>query len=185
MSGFYLALLAVLIAGFGARDQLLLAELTKAQGARLPLLVVAVMTGLIASLAAALVATRGIEVRQPDARVWLAVFALVLAGLEVLVLRARRAASEPTHSLGAAAVVLLALQIVDASRLLIFALAIATAAPGPVVFGGALATIALLWLAWAYPERVLHPSVRLFRRIAGVVLLATALFFAMQLRGII
>ena len=86
---------------------------------------------------------------------------------------------EPTASLGALAIVVLAHQITDASRFLIFALAVAFAAPLAAGLGGALAGAASLGLAWVLPEVFVHGRLQLVRQGIGALLLvvATVAFF--------
>ena len=141
MTGFLFAFLATLLAALGARDQLLVAQLAKAQGQRVALLAVALACALGASAAAAKLAAvlLGAEFAgQPAARFIFAGLSLVLAGGEALLLGARRAPEEPTRSLFAAGVVLLAQQVTDAVRFLILGLALATSAPVPAVVGKAM-----------------------------------------------
>ncbi len=80
-------------------------------------------------------------------KIWFVAAAMVLAALEVIVLRAPVAPREPTRSLGAIAIVLLAGVLADASGLLILSLGVATAAPLFVAAGGALAVAGVLGAA--------------------------------------
>ena len=174
MTGFLFAFLATLLAALGARDQLLVAQLAKAQGQRVALLAVALACALGASAAAAKLAAvlLGAEFAgQPAARFIFAGLSLVLAGGEALLLGARRAPEEPTRSLFAAGVVLLAQQVTDAVRFLILGLALATSAPVPAGMGGAAGSMAALAAAWAFPELGGHPRLGLLRRMAGLFLL--------------
>lgn len=177
MAGFYFTFLAVLLAGLGARDQLTVARLTQVQGARLGVL----LTALAVSAATAALAAWGASVIAPQlpakARLVLAAFALGLAGAESLLLGQRRKAEEPTHSLGALAIVLFAHQLTDSVRLLVFAVAVATNAPVPAGLAGAAAGSSLLAAGWFAPELVTRPAARMVRRLlgAGMVLVALGL----------
>ena len=131
MSGFLFAFLAVLAAGFGARDQILLALLTRAQGRRPMLLAVALAGAVLATAFAGWAAWRLSAEMTGPARDALASIALVIAGGEMALLRPKREPAEPTRSLFAAFLVLVAWQVSDAARLLVFALGVATAAPCP------------------------------------------------------
>lgn len=183
MSGFLFAFLAVLLAGIGARDQVLVAGLTARQGARGGLLLVALATALAACALAAWGAVALAPMMTAKARMILAAMALALAGAEALVLRAPAAPAEPTHSLGAAAIVLLALQITDAARFLIFAIALATMAPIPAGLGGMAGSAMALVAGWLAGADLLRPQLRLARRLTGLVLLLVAIGLALRAFG--
>ena len=176
MTGFYFAFLAVLLAGLGARDQATVANLTLRQGARLGVLAmgiaVSVATAAVAAWAASLIA----PMLPPAARLFLAAFALGLAGSEALLLSPRNKPKEPTHSLGAFGIVILAQQLGDAARFLVFATAVATNAPIPAGVGGAVAGVALLAAGWFAPESVGQPLLRKLRRAIGAVMLLLAIY---------
>jgi Ca2+/H+ antiporter, TMEM165/GDT1 family len=137
MSAALLAFLAAVLAGLGARDQMLVAQLAARRS--LPLVVVGL--AILTSAATAGLAARAGEVLIPEltagARLLFAGFAAVVAGVECLVLRPPRALKEPTRSLAAHAIVLIAHQMTDAARFLIFAIAVATAGPSGAALGGA------------------------------------------------
>jgi len=183
MTGIYLAFAAVLVSGFGARDQVTLAGLSDVQGRRPAVLIVAlfvcVLTAFLPAMAADLIA----PMLPENARNFLAAMALGFAGLETLVLIPRASPREPTHSLGALALVLVGFQLTDAARFLIFGVAFATNAAVPVAIGGALASAGLLALGWSCPSVALSKLVRPFRRHAGVVLIAIATYLALHALG--
>jgi len=85
----------------------------------------------------------------PQAKAMLVAIALVLAALELAVLRAPRAPSEPTRAFGAAALVLSAAQLSAATSFIVFALAAALAAPWLAAAGGAVGSGAVLTAAWS------------------------------------
>ncbi|MFM5893601.1 MAG: hypothetical protein ACKOQM_04115, partial [Novosphingobium sp.] len=107
MSAFLLALLAALVAGLGARDQMVVAELAARRGTGLGLLVTAVSVALLSAGVAGWLGGQVAPQMMPRARSILVAMALGLAALELVVLRPHRQAAEPTESLGALAVVLL------------------------------------------------------------------------------
>lgn len=183
MSGFLFAFLAVLLAGIGARDQVLLANLTARQGARGSLLLVALATGIATSAFAAWGALALMPVLTGPARILLAAMALGLAGAEALLLKPPTAPEEPTQSLGAACIVLLAHQITDSARFLIFAIALATMAPIPAGIGGAAGSAAALVAGWLGGGDLLRPGLTLTRRITGGVFLAVAAIVALKAFG--
>jgi hypothetical protein len=183
MTGFYFAFLAVLLAGIGARDQVAVAGLVLRQGARPGVLVVAVAVSLATAALAGWAATAVAPLLAPPARLFFAALALALAGGESLLIRPRRGPQEPTASLGALAVVLLAHQATDAARFLIFAVAVASGAPLPAAIGGAAGGAAMVAAGWLAPELATHPRTRTLRLGLGVVLLLAGLFVGLRALG--
>lgn len=178
MSGFLFAFLAVLVCGIGARDQALVAGLTRAQGARPLLLLTALVAAGLTTAFAGWAAGRLAAGMAPPARTMFAAFALILAGLEVLVLRGPRAPQEPTGSLFAAFLVLAAQQITDGARFLVLALGVATAAPLPAALGGGAASLLAVTAGWLAPDLVEGRPVRSVRKAAGGGLIAVGLWLA-------
>ena len=183
MSGFILALVGVLLAGLGARDQMTVAALSRRQGARPGVLLVAIgVCGISASLAgwaAMLIA----PMMTAPARLFLAAIALGFAGGEALALSPPREPQEPTLSLGALAAVLLAHQLTDAARFLIFGIALAADARMPAVLGGGMAGILLLAAAWGAGEWFVWERLRWVRRALGLVMMLTALWLGLRVMG--
>lgn len=166
------------MAGTGARDQATVAAMTLRQGPRPGLLVIAMMV----SLATAAFATWGAVIvtplLMPRARLVLAAFALAGAGIEALWPFTIRRPHEPTTSLGALLIVLLAHQLTDAARFLVFAIAAGQAAPIAAGIGGAAGGAAVVAAAWLLPQAFTNPQLRLARRAIGAVLLLLALIVA-------
>jgi putative Ca2+/H+ antiporter (TMEM165/GDT1 family) len=175
MSAFYFAFLAVLLAGLGSRDQLTVAAMTLRQGQRPALLIVGVIASVATAAAAAWAAGEVAPLLAPRARLVMAALALGLAGGEALVSFAPRRPREPTASLGALALLLLAHQLTDAARFLVFAIAVAQAAPLPAGIGGAAGGAAMLAAGWMAPAAFVHPRLLLARRTVGALLLLVAL----------
>ncbi|WP_296677964.1 hypothetical protein [Novosphingobium sp.] len=174
MAALLFSLLAVVIVGLGARDQMTLAAMTARQGQRPALLIAAVLTG-AASIAVAVWASLLIAQAIPaPARQLFAVMALGLAGLEMLVLRRAGQPLEPTNSLGAFVVVMLAQQLTDATRFVVMALAVATLAPIPTALGGAAAAMALAIAGWLAAEWLVAHDLTRVRRVTGAAILAGA-----------
>jgi putative Ca2+/H+ antiporter (TMEM165/GDT1 family) len=170
VSGFLFALLASFVASCGARDQTILAQLSAAQGPRALVLAAAlVATAATAALAAWFGAGLAVGM-TPETRTMFAALALLLSGAEMLVLRTPRAPTEPTRSVFAAFIVIVAQQITDATRFLILALAVGTVSPVPAAMGGAVGAGAALGLGWGAPQLARDPRVRLGRRLAGGLL---------------
>ena len=104
---------------------------------------------------------------------------LGLAALELLFVRPRRSADEPTNSLGAFAVVLLAQQLTDAARLLVFALAAASALPQLAALGGAVGGGLSLLGGWLAGQDLRRLPLVAVRRGLGLVLAGLALWLAL------
>jgi hypothetical protein len=185
VSGFYLALLAVLFAGVGARDQVTIAGLALGQGRRPGALAVGIAVSMATAAFAVWAASVVAPVLAPKARPVLAAIALGLAGAEALLIAPGRRPEEPTASLGALAIVLLAHQATDAARFLVFAIAVATNAPVAVGMAGAVGGAALLTAAWLAPAMATDARLRLARRIIGVGLLLLGTFVALRAFGYI
>lgn len=179
MASVLFAMLAVLVTGLGARDQLLVADLTERQGPRPGILLVALLAAGISAAAAGWVGMITAPLLAPRARTLLVAMVLGLAALELLLIRPRRTGAEPTQSLGAFAVVLLAQQLTDAARLVVFALTAASALPVLAAIGGAAGgglTVLAGWLAGASLRSL--PLVTA-RRVLGVGLAAIAVWLAL------
>lgn len=181
MSGFLFAFVAIALASIGARDQLLLARMSQRQGQRPGLLIIAILTA-SASCAAAVWVAQFVAGELPTipARIVFAGLALVFAGGEALLLGARKPPEEPTQSLFAALVVLLAQQITDAARFVVVALTILTRAPLPVALGSAAASALMLAVVWTAPEVTGQRTLPWVRRLAGAVLFGTGLLLIWQ-----
>lgn len=185
MPAFYLTLMAVLLAGLGARDQVTLAGVALRQRRRPALLIVAVLCAAATAALAAWAAQRMLPILPPPARAIFAAIALAVAGAESMLLVPRRNPGEPTHSLGALALVLLARQVTDAARFLVFGLGVGMGAPVASGVGGVLGSAALVSFAWASPEFFGRPAARLARRTVGAVLVLVALILFLWEFGIL
>src|SRR5690606_8293656 len=107
---------------------------------------------LASAITAALAAGAGFLMARllpPDAKTMLVAFALLAAGAEMLLLHGRKPPDEPTRSLFAILVVLVAQQIGDGARFLVLAIAIATGGPVLAALGGAAGGGIALTAGWA------------------------------------
>jgi hypothetical protein len=122
----------------------------------------------------------------PAAKGMFVALALAVGGIELLLLKPPAPAAEPTRSLGAIALVLLAEQVTDAARFFVLALAVATAAPALAAAGGALGSGAVLTAAWALGgEWQARLPQRTIRRAVGTLFLLAAIIVALTTRGVI
>lgn len=182
MTGFLLAFVATLIAGFGARDQVLAAGFSARQGERPAVLLIALASAGLAAAAAVWLAGSFAPQLAPAARRMLAVLALGLAAVELLASRRRAVPAEPTESLGAFALVLLAQQLTDASRFLLFAIVMASVLPVAAGLGGALGGMAVVTAGWMGGQQLLDLPLVTVRRWLGAALLALAAILFVALR---
>ena len=151
------------------------ARLAQAHGSALGVMLAIVPAALLACALAGYFAAGIAPLLDSEARRWVVVGALALAGAEVLVLRAAAAPREPTHSVGATMLVLWAALLSGASGLLVLALGVATAAPWLAGAGGALGTAAALALAATLGPDWENAPLAWIRRAGGSVLLLAAL----------
>lgn len=182
MTGLLFTLIAVILAGIGARDQVTVARIAARNGASVGLLVTALGLAVATAALAGWAATAIAPLLTAKARMVFACLALATAGLESLVLSPGRKPLEPTHSLGALAIVLFAQQLTDAARFLVLAIAVATGAAIPAAVGGAAGGAAVMAAAWLAPEFAEDSRLALVRRvIGGLMLLAAAALAARTL----
>jgi len=183
MAAFYLTFVAVLLSGIAARDQVVIAALTRAQGRRWGVLVTGLVCAAATSALAAYAAARFLATLPVPARPVLAAIVIGLAGLEQLILSPRRTPREPTHSLGALGLVLLAHQVTDAARFTLFGLAIGKGAPLVAGLGGGLAGLILIAAAWGLAEVFAGRRIRVWRRVVGGLMLVIAIAMFLTARG--
>lgn len=168
MLAFISAFAAALLLGLGARDQMLVAGLSLRLGKRLSLL----LTALAASALTSALAVWGGETLALPVSPLLAGFALIFAGLEMILRRPGALPEEPTRSLGAMGLAFALVQIFDAVRIVLFGLTLSATLPGAAMFGlvaGALASVGLGWNSGSH--LLSFPLLRL-RRIAGLLFTA-------------
>ncbi len=174
MLGFLLALIATVLAGTGARDQVLVAGLAAKLGQRPSLLAISLVSSALAAAGAVWLAGAFAPRLAEPVRQMLAVLVLGLAALEMLAFPPRPGPAEPTHSLGAFAIVLLAQQLTDATRFLLFGIVVASLLPGATGLGGALGGMAVVAFGWSGGQALLGLPLRRIRRWLGAVLLVLA-----------
>lgn len=185
MPAFYLTLIAVLLSGIGARDQVTVAGLSLRQGQRPGVLIVAVVSALLTAVFAAWAARVVLAELPPPARGIFAAFALGMAGLESVILTPRCDVREPTNSLGALFLVLLMHQITDAPRFLVFGMGVGLAGPVPAGLAGILGGTGLVVFAWSRPALMDTATARWTRRAVGGLLVVAALALGLSEIGIV
>ena len=184
MSSFLFGFALVLLVSLGARDQLLVARLAHRTGPGL------LLAGAVAATASAfLMAAAGQVIAIdlfPEAGKMLIAIALLVASIELVWPMHQKGPRDPTQSVFAAFVVLLARQIGDAGRFLVFALSAWTALPWLTAAGAALGGIASLAVGWSM-GRALEASLplRWIRLAMASALLLAALVIGLGVRGMI
>ena len=186
MSAFLFSLVAVFLTSLGSRDQILIARLSGALGRNYALLVlgwlIAVATAIVMTAAGAHI---GAMLPGP-AKTMLAAFALIMASAELAWPNRVRKPAEPTRSLGAIGIVLLARQIGDASRFLIFAFAAGAGLSWFAGAGGAIGGMAAVFLGWALRSDLEAAlPLRTIRIVLAVVVGMAAAVIALSARGLV
>lgn len=149
MPAFFLTFLACVVASMAGRDALRVARLSAALGPGPGLFLAIALAGVATSAVAAWLGSLLAPTMTFEARLVFAAIALAAAAIEPFLRRAPPEPSEPTRSTGAILLVLVASLATDAVRFLVLAFAAVTAAPLLVGAGGALATLAVLFIAAA------------------------------------
>ena len=186
MPSFFLALIVAALATLGGREAVRVARLSAALGGGRALLVAGWLACAIACVLAARLGAAVASELAPEAKTMLVAIALLLAGLELLILRPGRAPAEPTRSFGAVLLVLGAAQLTAAAGFLVFALAGATGAPWLAALGGALGSGAVFTASWSMGvEWEARMPVGLLRYGVSGLLLAAALATGLTARGLL
>ncbi|MGX7894537.1 TMEM165/GDT1 family protein [Tsuneonella sp. HG222] len=186
MPSLFLALIASGLALAGGKSARLVAQLSAALGGSFGLLLICWLTAIVASGLAAWGGGLIEPTLNANGKRMFVAMALAMAALELAWPQRKRKPAEPTRSLGAAALVLLAGQVTDAARFLVLALSVASGVPALAAIGGAIGTGAVLTLAWslgsAWETRLPLGAIRL--AIAALFVIA-AMWSAMSARGMV
>ena len=186
MEGFLLALLLVFALALGGRDQVMVAQWSDALGQSGALLLTAILTATISAAAMAWVGAEFAALLPRRAAQMLVAFALAAAAFELGWPVKAKAPREPTRSLGAIAIVLLARQIGDGARFAVFALAAWASLPFAAGLGGAMGGAGAVALGWAvgaeglarWPLRAVRLGLAACLLVAAVIIGLNARFAA-------
>lgn len=183
MDSFLLALLLTFALALGGRDQLMVGQWADSLGRSTPLLVIAVASAALAAAAMAWLGAEFAALLPRRAQQMLVAFALGVAAIELAWPVRLNPPCEPTRSLGAIGIVLLARQVGDAARFAVFALAAWSVLPLTAGLGGALAGAGAAAMGWSIgAEGLARFPLRTVRLgLAGVLLIA-ALFIGLNAR---
>jgi len=182
---FFLAWLAVTICSLGARDQLLVARLAGQGRSAGALLAVAVPAAVLTAFAMALAGSAVAALLPPAAKQMLVAFALVAAAVELALPVRERPPREPTRSLFALLVVLLARQLGDGARFLVFAFAAAGGSAVLAALGGALGGASALVLAVSLKDDLVRWPLTAIRRIVAALVGMAAIYIGLSARGLV
>lgn len=183
MHAFLLSLLLVFALSLGGRDQWLVARWTEALGQSGALLFTGIACACVSAAFMAWLGAQFAAMLPPRAGQMLVAFALVAAGIELLLRVESAPPKEPTRSLGAIAIVLLARQIGDGARFAVFALAAWSGLPAVTALGGAIGGAAAIALGWGMGAGTLARwPLRAVRLGLGIALLVAALFIGLDAR---
>ncbi|KPF62159.1 hypothetical protein [Porphyrobacter sp. AAP60] len=183
MDGFLLALLLVFALALGGRDQWLVAQWSDALGQGWPLLLTGIAAAAISAVAMAWVGAEFAAMLPRRAAQMLVAFALGVAAFELAWPVRLKSPQEPTRSLGAIGIVLLARQIGDAARFVVFALAAWASLPLTAAMGGALGGAGAIVLGWSLGAKGLARwPLRPVRLAMAACLIIAALFIGLNAR---
>lgn len=183
MDGFLLALLLVIALATGGRDQWLVAHWSDALHQGTALLVVAIVSACLSAGAMAWIGAEFAALLPRRAAQMLVAFALAIAAFELALPVRVKAPQEPTRSLGAVGIVLLARQIGDGARFAVFALGAWTTLPVTAALGGALGGAAAVAVGWsAGAASLARWPLALVRRVLAAGLMVAAVFVGLDAR---
>jgi putative Ca2+/H+ antiporter (TMEM165/GDT1 family) len=183
VDSFLLALLLVSALASGGRDQLMVGQWADSLGRSTPLLLIAMASAMLAAGAMAWLGAEFAALLPRRAGQMLVTFALGLVAINLAWPVRLIAPREPTRSLGAIAIVLLARQVGDASRLAVFALAAWAALPLMAGLGGALAGAGAVALGWSIgAEGLARLPLRAVRLVLAASLLIAAVLIGLNAR---
>ncbi len=167
----------------GGRDQWMVAHWADVLGRGWPLLCVALLSACLSAAVMAWIGAGFAALLPPRAGQMLVAFALGMAAIELALPVRVQSPKEPTRSLPALLIVLLARQIGDGARFGIVALAAWTSAPVTAGLGGALGGASAVVLGWSAGAGVLARwPLGTLRRVLAAGLLVAALFIGIDAR---
>ena len=183
MDTFLLCFVLVFAIALGGRDQVIVARLAETLERSVALLM---LGAVCAAISAGVMTWAGMALAQimpPRAAEMLVAFALATAAVELLWPVKLKGMDEPTRSLGAIGLVLLARQVGDAARFIVFAFAAGATYPLTSALGGAsggFAAVALGWVMGSDLEAKL--PLRAIRITMAVCLIVAAIFIGLNAR---
>lgn len=186
MPSFFLALVLSALATLGGREAVRVARLSARLGPAAGLVTACWLAAIVGMALAAWLGVGVARYLHPDARTMLLALALLMAGVELVLLRPGRKPLEPTRSFGAILLVLAAGQLTGSGGFLVFALAGKSGVPALAAVGGALGAGGVLTAAWAAGEdwEDTLPLALIRYAVAGALVIA-AIVAGLSARGLI
>lgn len=183
MDSFLFCLILTFAIALGGKDQLIVAQFTDAIGRTYALLAAAALCALISAAVMVYSSDLIAGVMPPRAAHMLVAFALAIAAFELFWPKQVKPMKEPTRSIIAIGAVVLARQIGDAARFVVFAFAVEANYPVTALIGGTLGGIAAVALGWALGlARLEKLPLRPIRIAMGVCLILAALLIGLNAR---
>ncbi len=183
MDAFLLALILTFVIALGGREQLIVAQFSSQLDRNVPLLIIAAACAIASAAVMAYVGASMAAILPRRAAEMLVAFSLGIAAIELAWRVKIKPMKEPTRSYVAIGAVLLARQIGDAARFVIFALAAWSVYPTTALIGGALGGVAAVGLGWAAGlDRLQQFPLRHGRLALALCLLLAALLIGLNAR---
>lgn len=186
MPALLLAFIATTIAALGNKDQMIVGDMSDKLGRSSALLAAAwacsALTAVLMSWSGSMLAA----IMPSNGKLMLIAFALGISAFELAWPVRYKPMKEPTRSLGAVFIVLIARQIGDAPRFLIFALAVGMGAPTMAAIGGAIGGGLALTLAWLLGRHeMMGWPLRKIRLSLALIIGMAAIYTGLSARAII
>lgn len=183
MDSFLYCIVLVFAVGLGGRDQMLVARLSSGLEQSPLLLGLGCLCAFISAGVMAFAGATMAEILPARAADMLVAFALAIAAFELFWPIRMKPMDEPTRSLGAIGIVLLARQVGDAARFIVFAIAAEATYPLVAFIGGGLGGAAVIGMGWMIGAQLeTNFPLRTLRLIFGGCLIVAALLIGLNAR---
>ncbi|WP_374408715.1 hypothetical protein [Pelagerythrobacter sp.] len=185
MPSLFFAFIAVLLGTIGSRDQRIVAHFSSASRRGPGVLAAAIASAALSAFAMALAGQVVSGILPGPGKTMLVAIALLFAAIELTWPARYQPPEEPTRSLAAIVIVLMARQFGDGARFLVFAIAAFGGSAVLAGIGGALGGALALAAAWAAgDDAVRRLPIRAVRLVLAAFALAMAVVAALDARGI-
>ncbi|MEP3421528.1 MAG: hypothetical protein ABJN35_07335 [Erythrobacter sp.] len=183
MDSFLFCLILTTAIAIGGREQLIIAQFSEQLERSTPLIFTGAVCAVAAAAVMAFAGANMAAILPQRAADMLVAFALAIAAFELFWPVKVKPMKEPTRSYIAIGVVLLARQIGDAPRFVIFAFAAEATYPTTAMIGGAIGGVAAVALGWTLGLSQMRKfPLRAYRATLGVCLFLAALLIGLNAR---
>ena len=183
MDSFLLCLILTFAIALGGREQLILAQFSEVLERSLALLVTGLVCAVLSAAAMAYAGASMAAILPQRAAEMLVAFALAIAAVELAWPVKVKPMREPTRSLVAIGIVVLARQVGDAARFAVFAFAAEAVYPTTALIGGALGGGAAVLLGWSLGlSRLQKFPLRYLRFALATCMIVAALLIGLNAR---